>query len=86
MSALMLFAWVALKRFPMGKQVKAMDTSDHLAPGSNAHEACLSGLVNGTAAAQMPREALENQPISRDNGPVIADQGWGDGWQAARLF
>ena len=56
MSALISFAWVALKRFPMGKQVKAMDTSVHLAPGSNAYEACLSGLVNGTAAAQMPRQ------------------------------
>ena len=32
------------------------------------------------------RETLENQHHSRDNGSVIADQDWGDGWQAARLL
>ena len=32
----------------------------------------------------LPKEALENQRHSRDNGPVIADQDWGDGRQAAQ--
>jgi len=32
------------------------------------------------------RETLENQRLSRDNGPVIAGQDWGDGRQAARFL
>ncbi|MCP9821018.1 DUF4160 domain-containing protein, partial [Synechococcus sp. Cruz-9H2] len=31
------------------------------------------------------RETLENPARSRDNGPVITDQDWADGWQAAGI-
>jgi hypothetical protein len=38
------------------------------------------------AFANTPKETLENQRHSRDNGPVIAGQDWVDGRQTARLL
>jgi hypothetical protein len=34
----------------------------------------------------LPRETLEDPASLRENEPVIAGQGWVDGWQATRLL
>ncbi len=44
------------------------------------------GVAHLTFSWTRPRETLENQAHLRDNGPVMAGQGWVDGRQATRLL
>jgi hypothetical protein len=58
--------------------------------GNLANGGSISGqstiTTRATSIQGEARETLENQCLSRDNGPVIADWDWFDGRQAARLL